>query len=190
MHFRVFSWGQGTEWGIFLGWQNFKYFWGAWNSYYFWGVNGRCWARSYVWRKNESTSPGVKARLMPRCSCADPGFLVRGVQAWRPQHGRYITSLQVYIPGHNQHGQLFWVFLVLNLFYSLQRGSNGFITEKTILFQWSRGGQTFFRGSNFFRGGPNANFYRNPYNFRFSRGSGSPIPPSGSAHEVAMISHV
>ena len=26
-------------------------------------------------------------------------------------------------------------FLVLNLFYNLQRGSNGLITEKTILFQ-------------------------------------------------------
>ena len=29
--------------------------------------------------------------------------------------------------------------LVLNLFYSLQRGSNGFITEKIILFKGSRG---------------------------------------------------
>ena len=36
-------------------------------------------------------------------------------------------------------------FLVLNLFYSLQRGSNGFITEKTILFKGSRGGPTFSR---------------------------------------------
>ena len=35
-----------------------------------------------------------------------------------------------------QSGRVFWgVFLVLNLFYSLQRWSNGFITEKTILFQ-------------------------------------------------------
>ena len=36
------------------------------------------------------------------------------------------------------------VFLVLNLFYSLQRGSSGFITEETILFQGSSGGPTFF----------------------------------------------
>ena len=37
---------------------------------------------------------------------------------------------------------------------SLQRGSNGFIKEKTILFQGSRGGPTFPRGgSNFFQGG-------------------------------------
>ena len=49
------------------------------------------------------------------------------------------------------------VFLfVLNLFYSLQRGSNSFITEKTILFQGSRGVTTFPRG-----GGPT-----------FSRGKG------------------
>ena len=36
--------------------------------------------------------------------------------------------------------------LVLNLFYSLQRGSNGLITEKALLFQGSRGGPTFSRG--------------------------------------------
>ena len=38
----------------------FYYSWGAWNSWFFWiflegggRVNGRCWARAYVWRKNE-----------------------------------------------------------------------------------------------------------------------------------------
>ena len=37
---------------------------------------------------------------------------------------------------------------VLNLFYGLQRGSNGFIAEKTILilYQGSRGGPLFSRG--------------------------------------------
>ena len=48
-------------------------------------------------------------------------------------------------------------YLVLSLFYSLQRGSNGFIAEKTILilYQGSRGGPLFSRGvvSNFSRGG-------------------------------------
>ena len=54
-------------------------------------------------------------------------------------------------------------YLVLSLFYSLQRGSNGFIAEKTILilYQGSRGGPLFSGGrvSNFFQGegGPNAN---------------------------------
>ena len=58
-------------------------------------------------------------------------------------------------------------YLVLSLFYSLQRGSNGFIAEKTILilYQGPRGGPSFSRGgggvSNFFQGGgPNANFLR------------------------------
>ena len=56
-------------------------------------------------------------------------------------------------------------YLVLSLFYSLQRGSNGFIAEKTLLifYQGSKGvhyfpgggGQTFSRG-----GGPNASFFR------------------------------
>ena len=47
--------------------------------------------------------------------------------------------------------------------------TEGFITEKTILFQGSRGG-------------PNANFYRNPYSLRFSMGVRISYPPSGSAH--------
>ena len=79
-------------------------------------------------------------------------------------------------------------YLVLSLFFSLQRGSNGFIAEKTILilYQGSRGGPLFSTGggvSNFFReGGPNANFFRNPCTYLlFSRGGGNgvrtPYPP-------------
>ena len=39
-------------------------------------------------------------------------------------------------------------YLVLSLFYSLQRGSNGFIAEKTllILYQGFKGGPLFSRG--------------------------------------------
>ena len=49
-------------------------------------------------------------------------------------------------------------YLVLNLFYGLQRGSNGFIAEKTtlIFYQGSRGVHYFPGGggvSNFFQGG-------------------------------------
>ena len=50
-------------------------------------------------------------------------------------------------------------YLVLSLFYSLKRGSNGFIAEKTILilYKGSRGGPLFSVGgggvSNFFQGG-------------------------------------
>ena len=43
-----------------------------------------------------------------------------------------------------QSGQRFSLFL--NLFYSLQKGSGGYITENTLLFQGSRGGPTFSRG--------------------------------------------
>ena len=47
-------------------------------------------------------------------------------------------------------------YVVLSLFYSLQRGSNGFIAEKTILilYQGSRGGPLFSRGDvKLFQGG-------------------------------------
>ena len=58
-----------------------------------------------------------------------------GVQARRPD---------------NSLGNVF--ILVLHLFYSLQRGSNSLITEKTLLFQGSRGGPIFpGGGSNFFQ---------------------------------------
>ena len=75
--------------------------------------------------------------------------------------------------------------IVLILFYSLKRGSNGFIAEKTILvlYKGSRGGPLFSGGGGcptFSRGGgPNANFYRHPYTFLlFSRGSvRTPYPP-------------
>ena len=80
-------------------------------------------------------------------------------------------------------------YLVLSLFYSLQRGSNGFIAEKTILilYQGSRGGPLFSRGGvKLFPGGggPNANFFRNPCTYLlFSRaGCPDPLSPSGSAH--------
>ena len=63
--------------------------------------------------------------------CADSGFFQgRGVQAGPS--------------ARKQSGQL---FLVLNLCYSLQRGSNGFIAEKAITIQRIQ------RGSNIFQGG-------------------------------------
>ena len=63
------------------------------------------------------------------------------------------------------------IYLVLSLFYSLKKGSNVFIAEKTILilYHGSRGGQLYSGGGGptFSMGGgggvgPNANFYRNP----------------------------
>ena len=81
-------------------------------------------------------------------------------------------------------------YLVLSLFYSIKRGSNGFIAEKTllILYKGSRGGPLFSRGGGgggggvcvkLFPEGPNANFYGNSYTYLlFSRGSvRTPYPP-------------
>ena len=77
------------------------------------------------------------------------------------------------------------VYSVVSLFYSLKRGFNGFIAEKTILIlhKGSRGGPLFSRGGGgcptFFQGDPNAHFYRNIYMYLlFSRGSvRTPYPP-------------
>ena len=89
--------------------------------------------------------------------------------------------------GRRQHAwiqEFLSVSLVFSLFYSLQRGSNGFIAEKTklILYQGSRVDPLFSGGGGggvqLFPGGPNANFYRNPYTYMlFSRGEGVSGPP-------------
>ena len=87
----------------------------------------------------------------------------------RRQHARFQGFCQFY--------------LVLSLFYSLQRGSNGFTAEKIILilYEGSRGGPLFSRVGGvklFSRGGPNANLFRNPCKYLlFSRGGGVPDPP-------------
>ena len=89
--------------------------------------------------------------------------------------------------GNMRRSRIFCQFyLVLSLFYSLQRGSNGFIAEKTILilYQGSRRGSLFSRGGGgvklFSRGGPNANFFRSQKRYLlFTRGGGvqTPYPP-------------
>ena len=77
-------------------------------------------------------------------------------------------------------------YLVLSLFYSLKRGSNGFIELRKLYLYFTKDPEAvhYFSGgrggvSNFFQGGPNANFYRNPYTYLlFSRGSlRTPYPP-------------
>ena len=61
----------------------------------------------------------------------------RGISGGRRQHARI-------------QGFFCQSYLVLSLFYSLQKGSNGFIAEKTILilYQRSRGGPLFSRGGS------------------------------------------
>ena len=89
-------------------------------------------------------------------------------------------------------------YLVLSLFYSLQRESNGLIAEKIILilYQGSRGGPLFSRGggvSNFFQGGGVQMLISLETQVRtcyFPGGVQTPYPPldphllspSGSAH--------
>ena len=82
-------------------------------------------------------------------------------------------------------------YLVLSLFYSFQRGSNGFIAEKTILilYQGSRGVLYFPGGgvSNFFRGvgGGFQMLISIETHIRtcfFQGGGPDPLSPSGSAH--------
>ena len=74
------------------------------------------------------------------------------------------------------------------LIIQFTEGVQWYNAEKTILIldQGSRGGPLFSSGggvSNFFQGGPNANFFRNPYTYLlFSRGGPDPLSPSGSAH--------
>ena len=78
-------------------------------------------------------------------------------------------------------------FFSPQLILQLQRESNGFIAERTILilYQGFRGGPLFpgVEVQHFQGLGSNANFYRNPYNLLFSRGGGpDPLSPSGSVH--------
>ena len=94
----------------------------------------------------------------------------------------FISCRGVAGAGGNMHSSRVFCqsYLVLSLFYSLQRGSYGFIAEKTLLtlYQGSRGGPLFSSG-----GGPNANFFRNPCTYLlFFRGCPDPLSPSGSAH--------
>ena len=74
-------------------------------------------------------------------------------------------------------GVIFSPHLILQFF---QRVSNGYFKENYNFPKFQRESK-IFQGSNLFQGGggggPNAFFYRNPYNLWFSRGSGPPIPP-------------
>ena len=77
-------------------------------------------------------------------------------------------------------------YLVFNLFYSLQKGSNGFIAEKTIviLYQASRGGPLFSRGGcqTFSRGGVQMLISLETHVRTCYFPEGGPLSPSGSAH--------
>ena len=87
-------------------------------------------------------------------------------------------------------------YLVLSLFYSLQRGSSGFIAEKTllILYQGCKGvhyfpgggGVKLFPGG----GGPNASFFRivSEYDQQIpqSQTADNPVAPRGRAAQPSQ----
>ena len=85
-------------------------------------------------------------------------YLHRDVSHTDMLQPHFISCRGIWGAGDNMRGSRNFCqfYLVLSLFYSLQRGSNGFIAEKTIpvLYQGSRGVPLFSRGvSNFFWGG-------------------------------------
>ena len=80
-------------------------------------------------------------------------------------------------------------YLVLNLFYSLNRSSNGFIAEKAILmlYKGSRGGPLFSGGGGcltFSRGGVQMLIFieTHIHTCYFPGGVSGPLSPSGFAH--------
>ena len=79
-------------------------------------------------------------------------------------------------------------YLVLSLFYSLKRGSNGFIAEKTILilYKGSRGGPLISGGGGvlLFPGGVQMliSIETHMRTLYFPGGVSGPLSPSGSAH--------
>ena len=68
------------------------------------------------------------------------------------------------------------------------------ISKKTIIFQGSRGGSTFSRGVQLFPGGSNCLFPIETHitcDFSGGGGSGTPVPPSGSALELnEVLNHI
>ena len=75
-------------------------------------------------------------------------------------------------------------YLVLSLFYSLKRGSNGFIAEKTklILYQGSRGSPLFFGGGGGVQTLISMETHIRTCYFPGGGGCQDPLSPSGSAH--------
>ena len=100
-------------------------------------------------------------------------------------------QLQRGFGGRRQHARIQDFSSVLfspQLILHFIEGVQWFIAEKTILILYQGFRKVHYfpgGGSNFYQGGPNVTFYRNPYMYLlFSRGGGCPVPlsPSGSAH--------
>ena len=112
-------------------------------------------------------------------TCADQDIFVRWGGVHAPRQENSLDNV------------VFFLFLVLNLFYSWQRGSNDFITAKTILFQGSRERPNNFQGVQLFPEGVQMLIsIENPYNLWFSSGGPDPLSPSGSAQATLPQTYI
>ena len=108
--------------------------------------------------------PTIWMCVTRRLTCADLGFFVRGFQAWRPENS--LNNVVFFC----------FCFFSFSLQLILQFTDWGpvFYYRENYTFSKDPEGVQHFQGGG---GGPNAYFYKNPYNLWFSRGSGPPIPP-------------
>ena len=122
--------------------------------------------------------------LPPSPTSPDPGDGVnRSKFNFFPvQHQHNPTPPKIFVPGHHAQIQEFFVrggggggSRLLNLFYSLKRGSNGFITH-------------FPGGSNFFQGW-GSNRTHITITCDFPGGSGPPIPPLDPHMDIVAFWH-
>ena len=103
-------------------------------------------------------------------------YLHRDVSHTDMLQSHFISSVQRGFGGRRQHARIQEFLSVLfspQLILQFTEGSNGLILRKLYLF-FTKDPEVYYfpRGvSNFFQGGPNANFFRNPYTYLlFSRG--------------------
>ena len=71
-----------------------------------------------------------------------------------------VMGVQAQLPVNSSDNVL--ILFTPQLILQFYRGCSMVNSKKSIIFQGFRGSTTFFRGPSFCRG-PNANFYRNPY---------------------------
>ena len=114
--------------------------------------------------------------IEPLKSCADSGIFFRCVQARRPENS------------------LDYLFFLSPTYFTVYREGPMVLLQRKLYFSkdpegvqhllgGGGGGPTFSRGG----GGPNAKFYRNPYNLWFSKGgSPDPYPPPPSPLDPHM----
>ena len=98
----------------------------------------------------------------------------------------YCQGVQFHLP-ENSSDNVVFCFLVLSLFYSFTDGVQWLFQRKLLFLKVSEGDQLFQGGGGrqlfpWRGGGPMGNFYRNPYNLRFSRGGGGPHIPHLDPH--------